>query len=274
MLTDSFTPHLRANDAAALAWRLSDGEAGTPRQWYWLEIAALLPASSAAPRRIVDLVGRIGPLWCWPWLERCGLPGIALYTATQAPVWQQARDTATAAALYVAVVSALLAGFGLLPATQAFAAWLLLLFGALYTAWRTPQAPPAADDASPGPEECTGLTGLLLATGCTPPHALALVAALRASPDSGWPALIEACPALLPPPPSQRQRAGLRTLAWISGTLPAATLLAVVPAPWGLVAVVLASAGLIARLAGRRAALVAAGSTALVYGLGTAVHLL
>ncbi|MBM3117349.1 FUSC family protein [Jeongeupia naejangsanensis] len=274
MLIDSFTPQLRAGDAAALAYRLSDGEAGTPRQWYWLEIAARLPASSAPPRRIVDLAARVGPMWSWPWLERCGLPGIALYGAAQAPVWQGARDSSTAAALYVAVISALLAGFGLLPATQTFAAWLLLLFGALYAAWRTPKDTPASDDTSPGPEECTGLTGLLLASGCVPARALALVADLHASPDTGWPALIDACPALRPTAPPRRQRAGLRVLAWIAGALPATALLALLPAPWGLVTSVLASTLWIGLLAGPRAALVTIGCTVLVYGLGTAVHLL
>ncbi|AOY00425.1 hypothetical protein [Jeongeupia sp. USM3] len=268
----SVPPLPNADDPAALA--LSDFEAGTPRQWYWLEIAATRGGTAS---RLTGVLRHVGPLWCWPWLE--DLAGARLYAATLAPAWQRARDQAAGAALYAAVLPALLAGLGLLPATQAFAGWLLVLFGPLWLAWRTKPAPPAAPGAPlaaalPGPEECTGLTGLLLASDCPPEQALTLVAALRANPDAAWPALVQRLPQLMPPAPTRRQCGLLRGAAWLAGAVPATLLLSLLPSPWGLIAAGLAGAGLNTVLLGRRAGLVTLGSAALVYGLGAAVHLL
>ncbi|GHD67227.1 hypothetical protein [Jeongeupia chitinilytica] len=257
----------------ALARMLSDREAGTARQWYWLEIAATLPKGDGRSGDATPWPGRLAPLWAWPWLRASRLPGVGLYAAVCEAAWQTARDKAAGGALYAAIAPALLSGLGLLPASQAFAVWLILLSGLLAAPWRIRPAPATADPL-PGPEECTGLAGLLLASDCPPDRALALVAALRADPDAAWPELLQHLPQLAPPVPTRQQLAGLRATGWLAGTLPAALLISVLPAPWGLPAAVLAGAALNTRLIGRRAGLVTAGSAALVYGLGAAVHLL
>ncbi|BCL76292.1 hypothetical protein JHS3_20280 [Jeongeupia sp. HS-3] len=264
----SFALHI--DNFNALANTLSDLEAGTPRQWYWLEIAAT--QANSPGNRASRILDKLGPAWTWPWLKRSALPGVGLYASTLDPAWAAVRDKAAGGALYVAVTPALLAGLGLLPASQSFAAWLILLLGLLVAPWRIPAIPaPTAPDL-PGPEECTGLTGLLLASGSSPQHALGLVAGLRTDPDLAWPALLQALPALAPPPPSRWQLGRLCAAGWLAGTLPAALLISLLPAPWGLLAAALASCGLIARLDGRRAALVAAGCTLLLYALGALAH--
>ncbi|WP_035057806.1 hypothetical protein [Andreprevotia chitinilytica] len=242
-----------------LALLLSDLEAGTPRQWYWLEIADALPAvttTSGKVRFTEKLLGHVGFTLSWPWLQRQALPGIGLYERVLRPVWRRAAEITGDGALCAAALPALLAGFGRLPALQAFLVWLLALFGCIWQGWRFSRTAPSPrivtdEEEAPGPEASVGLAGQLLAADVPPTEALRLVVALRADAAAAWPALLPQWPELAPPAPTAAPRFVLGASGWLAGTLPVALGLSFLPAPFGLPVGVAAVALVTAQCKGR-----------------------
>ncbi|SMC29785.1 hypothetical protein SAMN02745857_04126 [Andreprevotia lacus DSM 23236] len=267
--------------ARALALQLSDLEAGTPRQWYWLEIAAVQAQSPARRHAGLWLLRHAGIALLWPWLHRAGLPGLALYERSIAPLWQRHAQLLADGAMLCTALPALLAGFARLPATQAFLAWLLMLGGLVWHVVRT-KAPqrPAADrddtetDEQPGPEDSVGLTGQLLAAGTSPGEALALIAALRARPDSAWASLLPRLPALAPPPPRARTRRMLNGLGWLAGSLPGTLLISWLPSPFALPVATTACALLTWRAKGPAGGALIVLTALLAYACGRLGHVL
>lgn len=268
--------------ARELALQLSDLEAGSPRQWYWLEIAAV-QAQAPARRRAhpgLWLLRHAGIALLWPWLRRAGLPGLALYERGIAPLWQRHAQLVADGAMLCTALPALLAGFARLPATQAFLAWLLMLGGLVWHVART-KAPsrPTTDgdgeaDEQPGPEDSVGLTGQLLAAGTSPSDALALIAALRARPDSAWASLLPRLPALAPVPAGAGLRRMLNALGWLIGSLPAVLLLSWLPSPFALPVAAIACALLTWRCKGPTVGALIVLAALLAYACGRLGHVL
>ncbi|KAF0812040.1 hypothetical protein IGB42_03582 [Andreprevotia sp. IGB-42] len=262
-----------------LALILSDLEAGTPRQWFWLEIAATQPASPP-PSRLhpaAILLRRGGPALVWPWLRQQKLPGLALYTRSMAPLWQRLAQVAGDSALACTALPALLAGFDRLPAIQLFTVWLLMLGGMAWQGWRAIRtAPPVGRDDTdlPGPEDSVGITGQLLAAGATASEALALTAALRADASRVWPALQVRLPALAPGLPGRGLCGMLSMLAWLAASLPMLLALSWLPAPWGLPAGIILCAAVAAGGKGRLAGGFVLLAGLLAFALGRLGHVL
>ncbi|WP_148717022.1 hypothetical protein [Chitinolyticbacter meiyuanensis] len=265
-------------ETAALQRVLSDLEAGTTRQWYWLELSQQHPAAlSRRVRTLAWLLRRGGPALAWPWL-RGRLAGTALYATPGETLWRRLAQVRQDALLAVLCSGALLAGFERLAATQAFAAWCIAGIGALWQAWRVPAVPPPPelDDDSeilPGPESSLGLAGMLMGRGLSPQAAMTLVASLRQRQDAAVPALLAAMPELAPPPPTAALQRWLRAGQWLFATLPVALVAGVLPSPWGM-ALGAAWGTLLAARNGRSTALLVALAALIAYALGRLGHAL
>ncbi|GAA5784315.1 hypothetical protein [Chitiniphilus shinanonensis] len=269
-----------AGERAALLRRLSDLDAGSPRQWLWLELAAGTgTGETPRTRRIGRLLALGGPWLAWRRLRAAGLPGLTLYARQIGLLRARLRHIRQDGLLCVLCLPALLAGFERLPATQAMAAWLVTLCGLVWQAWRQPGAPATSlppdegdgEEELPGPEASLGLAGMLIGAGQSPLAAQRLVTQLRAAPDATLPALLAALPALAPAPPTRATRRWLAALHWLAATLPPAWLLGALPAPWGLGAAV-AYGVLLAAKASRGTALLVAVATLLAHALGRLGH--
>ncbi|TJZ78922.1 hypothetical protein [Chitiniphilus eburneus] len=268
-------------ERAALLRRLSDLDAGTPRQWLWLELAAgTATGETPRTRRIGRLLALGGPWLAWRWLRRAELPGLTLYARLAGSLRARLRHARQDGLLCVLCLPALLAGFERLPAIQAMSAWLVVLLGTLWQAWRQPGAQASthtADDDGdgeeelPGPEAALGLAGMLIGAGQAPLAAQRLVVQLRAAPDATLPALLAVLPTLAPSPPPPATRRWLTCLHWLAATLPPAWLIGALPTPWGLGAAV-AYGVLLAAKASRGTALLVAVATLLAHALGRLGH--
>ncbi|KPC54314.1 hypothetical protein [Amantichitinum ursilacus] len=268
----------------ALALQLSDAEAGTPRQWYWLEIAALQTPLADPPRLPLWLVRRFGPLLAWPVLRASRLPGAALYALHARSVSRISHQSAQDAALAIATVPMLLAGFNLLTPTLAFISWLLLLGGLIWQSVRAGRTPrgaavrkinPDEDDAAaqlPGPEEIVGLQALLISVGAPPATAARLLAALAEQADTVLPDLLSWLPDLAPAPPDRRTRMRAAWLGWLLIMLPTCLGWVWLPRWPALALCVLWSAGVLAFWQRRSAALLVMVSAVLAYALGRLGH--
>ena len=217
-------------ESAALLRELSDLESGSPRQWLLLEIAATLgPGETSRRTRLIAFLARgFGIAALLPLLERLRLPGVSLYRERAAALGRYARQAIDDAALLLASFSALLAGFDRLPASRQFMAWLLLLIGGAIKLWRIRRRHPkpeplevSGEEVLPGAEAALGLQGLLLAHGIAPRDALALLAGLRADPQSQIPVLVAALPALQPPAPARGDLLRAALAGWSLTILPA-----------------------------------------------------
>ncbi|HSC81136.1 MAG TPA: hypothetical protein VLC08_12335 [Chitinolyticbacter sp.] len=272
--------HLSPAQITALQRQLSDLEAGSARQWFWLELARQQPASNTRRVRALSwLLQRGGPVLAWPWLRCSGIPGAALYAGQAVPLWRGLAQSRQDGLLLLLCLAALLAGFERLPASQAFAAWCIAGLGALWQACR-PHAParPTDDDAEdgealPGPESSLGLAGILISRGVVPRDAMALVAQLQQQGDAALPPLLRTLPELAPPAPRPAAVRLLRAGNWLGATLPPSLLIAQLPAPWGLLAAAacgVACAGVRSRMAG----LLVGMATLIAYALGRIGHVL
>ncbi|UXY15019.1 hypothetical protein N8I74_17150 [Chitiniphilus purpureus] len=277
-LSAHLMPPFDDGERIALMRRWSDLEAGSPRQWLWLELAGSGPAHRSMR---VRLLGRLldwgGPWLIWHWLACAQLPALALYGPHQRALQRRLRQMRQDGLLWVLCLPAFLAGFDRWPESQALLAWTVTLSGALYQAWRwrAPAVPDpgGADDGEvlPGPEASLGLAGLLIAAGYAPAAAARAIAALHTDADTALPTLAKALPQLRPPPPSSGPRIVLALLHWLAATVPAACALGLLPAPWGLVAAG-AWAMLLTRRAGTAAMLLTAVAPLLVYGSARLAH--
>ncbi|WP_255991552.1 hypothetical protein [Chitinolyticbacter albus] len=272
--------HLSPDQITALQRQLSDLEAGSVRQWFWLELAHQRPASNTRRvRALAWLLQRGGPALAWPWLRCSGTPGTTLYAGQAVPLWRGLAQSRQDGLLLLLCLSALLAGFERLPASQAFAAWCIAGFGALWQASRARTPVPSADDdaddgeALPGPESSLGLAGILISRGVAPRDAMTLVALLQQQGDAALTALLHALPELAPPAPRPAAIRVLRAGNWLGATLPPSLLIAQLPAPWGLLAAAacgMACAGVRSRMAG----LLVGMATLIAYALGRIGHVL
>lgn len=273
---------LLATSPRQLALHLSDYEAGNPRQWYWLEIAALQPVSPATPAWPLWLVQRYGPALAWPVLRASALPGRALYALHARTLSRIAHQSAQDAALATATLPLLLAGFDLLTATLGFALWLLLLLGLVGQSLRVARQyrpplvnvipPDELEEELPGPEEIVGLQALLIATGTPPQHAARILSQLADQADAALPDLLSALPDLAPPPPERHARLQAACWAWLLVMLPPSLLWAWLPRWPGLLVCVGWSALVMAAWQRRSAALLVLLSGLIAFALGRLAH--
>lgn len=217
-------------EQAHLLRALSDLESGSPRQWLLLEIAAALGSAqhSRRTRLLARLAGWLGIAPLLPVLNSLQQVGLDIYRDQARMQGQILRQGFDDAALLLACLSALMAGFDLLPASSQFAAWLLLLLGGAIKLWRArrhyPPAPTTAvtgEEVLPGAEAALGLHGLLMSKDIATRQASELLAELVRDPQAGLPPLVAALPELTPPAPSQRELRRATLAGWLLPIVPA-----------------------------------------------------
>ncbi|WP_273428200.1 hypothetical protein [Chitinibacter tainanensis] len=242
-------------EAAQLLRQLSDHEAGSCRQWYWLEIAAEQgKATSSWRTRLMGILLKVlGINACVAILQQGNLPGLEPF-APNLQRWQQhSQQIMLDQLLFLGCALGLGFGLGLLPASLQLLCWLYpLIFLPLYC-WRhwprakaTPHHQPDApsDEALPGPEAALGLLGIALAAGIQPSHAQQLIQGLKAGNDECGRQLGELIPELSPDATLDRFQHGSTALA--AGLIPACVAcfcLSVLPSYWGLLLASLLFAG-------------------------------
>ncbi len=222
---------------------LSDLESGSPRQWYWLEIAQKYPASTKSKTTVVMSIAlnAFGIKACKAILHKLGIKGLNLYQTASQQFWALAQHKANDALLFSGCILALLLGFNRLPASQQLAAWCLGLGGAAWQVWRTirqftpPTTLPESDEEStPGAEASLGLQGMLLAAGATPAVSTALVKGIAQDPAGFLAPLLVNLPSLAPDPaPSRAQKIVLSATSWLLIGISSSWIIGHLPAFWG-----------------------------------------
>ncbi|MDW5418066.1 hypothetical protein R6242_15985 [Iodobacter sp. CM08] len=230
-----FISMFSSSDKSAIYLALSDHESGSPRQWYFLELAALEakgPYSKRA-RWWIFLLARLGPALLTPALIKRGLSGAALYQSAAQHRYQLICQSLNDTILLNVSLLALLAGFERLTASQQFALWLLAISGASWQIWRTRATyiEPAAHNL-PGAEASLGLYGLLIAKGLEPTFATQLLKGLRQQPAQASTQLQKHLPELIPPIGSRHAKS-LKACSWLIPLLPCTWLLGLLATSWG-----------------------------------------
>ncbi|WP_283150756.1 hypothetical protein [Silvimonas soli] len=271
-------------DPRQVALTLSDLESGTPRQWYWLEIAALHPKAEQASSRFgLALLRRFGPAVCWRLLQQSGVDGTALYAPQVQTLQRRSRQTLQDAALFTATLPLLLAGFQRLPATITFVLWLGVFLGSVWQAGavlRQIQPPAIAEpinddevlDEEAGPEDVVGLQAMLVAVGISVQQAGQLITQLHTDPVLALPALNTLLPNLPPPPPGRREHLLVALRAWLTVLLPVTLAFGWLPLLAGLALCVVWSSAIIWLSGRHRAAPLVVASGLMSYGFGRLCH--
>jgi hypothetical protein len=230
-----FISMFSSSDKAAIYLALSDHESGSPRQWYFLELAALEakePRSKRA-RFWIFLLAKWGPALLAPALIKRGLSGAALYQSAAQHRYQIIHQSLSDTILLNVSLLALLAGFERLRASLQFALCLLAIGGASWQIWRTRATyiEPAPHNL-PGAEASLGLYGLLIAKGLEPPLATQLLDNLRQHPAQALSQLQKNLPELTPPTGSRHAKL-FKASCWLIPLLPCTWLLGLLPVSWG-----------------------------------------
>jgi hypothetical protein len=224
-----------SSDKAAIYLALSDYESGSPRQWYFLELASLEakePRSKRA-RFWIFLLAKLGPTLLTPALIKRGLSGAILYQNAAQHRYQLICQSLNDAILLNVSLLALLAGFERLTASLQFSLWLLAIGGASWQIWRARATfIEPAPHSLPGAEASLGLYGLLIAKGLAPTLATQLLHGLRQQPAQAITLLQKHLPELIPPTGSRHAKL-FKACSWLIPLLPCAWLLGLLPADWG-----------------------------------------
>jgi hypothetical protein len=230
-----FISMFSSSDKAAIYLVLSDHESGSPRQWYFLELAALEakePRSKRA-RFWIFLLAKLGPALLTPALIKRGLNGAILYQNAAQHRYQLICQSLNDAILLNVSLLALLAGFERLTASLQFSLWLLAIGGAGWQTWRARATfiEPAPHNL-PGAEASLGLYGLLIAKGLAPTLATQLLHDLRKQSAHAIASLQKHLPELIPPTGSRHAKS-FKACSWLIPLLPCAWLLGLLPADRG-----------------------------------------
>lgn len=179
-------------DARRWYYWLADRDAGSARQWLWLELAAVSPPQwPLAPLdRLAMLLARwLGVATIADWLQARGLAGMSLYRSPSLSKAALARDAGRDGVLLLGCLALLLLGLATLPAGRGVWLGWALFAGSLAwggDAWqRARRQPPAIVEGAdlPGPEAVLGLSGQLVSRGLPLQAAEAIVQALRDDPE-------------------------------------------------------------------------------------------
>lgn len=265
--------------------QISDLESGHPRQWYWLEIAQTLPPAQRSRRtKLIGIALRaFGIKPFSPILFKSNLKGRQLYQQTATQLLAFGRHKLNDALLFSGSLLAIMAGFGLLPASLQFAAWCLALGGALWQIVRQLKSKPSQSQQTnpetrpelPGAESSLGLPAILLASGLSSALALSLVKGIKHDPAAFIEPLLLNYPALRPEAEADLWvKLCITSGNWLGLGLINSWLIGLFPSHWGTLCAGLLMLGIAARINPIKQSMVILGTWLGVFLLASLAHYL